>query len=78
MNFLNMVKLVKYLYEDNIESTFMVREFCKKMNSKKNIKIAMEYGNAIGDFELLSIAVQKGFSSNNTKLKNGHLCTKWY
>ncbi|MGK3616318.1 AimR family lysis-lysogeny pheromone receptor [Bacillus cereus] len=69
LNFLNMIKLVKELYEDNVELTFMVREFCKKMNGKKNIRIAMEYANAIGDFELLRIAVQKGFNSNNTLTK---------
>lgn len=69
LNFLNMIKLVKDLYEDNVELTFMVREFCKKMNGKKNIRIAMEYANAIGDFELLRIAVQKGFNSNNTLTK---------
>ncbi|PDZ06548.1 hypothetical protein CON03_07010 [Bacillus cereus] len=69
LNFLNMIKLVKDLYEDNVELTFMVREFCKKMSGKKNIRIAMEYGNAIGDFELLRIAVQKGFNSNNTLTK---------
>lgn len=69
LNFLNMIKLVKDLYEDNVELTFMVREFCKQMNGKKNIRIAMEYANAIGDFELLRIAVQKGFNSNNTLTK---------
>lgn len=27
----------------------------------------MEYGNALGDLELLRIAIQRGFESNNTK-----------
>lgn len=66
-NFLNMIKLVKELYENHFESTYMIREFCKKTTNKKNIRKAMEYANAIGDLELLRIAVQRGFSSNNTK-----------
>ncbi|EEL44428.1 hypothetical protein bcere0021_34810 [Bacillus cereus Rock3-42] len=67
LDFLNMVKLVEDLYEDSLEIKYMIHEFCKKTTSKKNIRIAMEYGNALGDLELLRIAIQRGFESNNTK-----------
>ncbi|PGE75624.1 AimR family lysis-lysogeny pheromone receptor [Bacillus toyonensis] len=67
LGFLNMVKLVEDLFEDPFEKTYMIHEFCKRINSKKNIRIAMEYGNALGDLELLRIAIQRGFTSNNVK-----------
>ncbi|MED3538919.1 AimR family lysis-lysogeny pheromone receptor [Bacillus toyonensis] len=67
LGFLNMIKLVEDLFEDSLEKTYMIQEFCKRTNSKKNIRIAMEYGNTLGDLELLRIAIQKGFESNNTK-----------
>ncbi|PFT99984.1 AimR family lysis-lysogeny pheromone receptor [Bacillus thuringiensis] len=67
LNFLNVVKLVELLYEDPLEKNYMIHEFCKKTKSKKNLRIAMEYGNALGDLELLRIAIQRGFESNNSK-----------
>ncbi|UHJ50162.1 AimR family lysis-lysogeny pheromone receptor [Bacillus paranthracis] len=67
LGFLNMVKLVEDLYEDSLDKKYMIHEFCKRATSKKNIRIAMEYGNALGDLELLRIAIQKGFESNNVK-----------
>ncbi|PDZ93749.1 hypothetical protein CON36_37530, partial [Bacillus cereus] len=65
--FLNMVKLVEDLFEDPFEKTYMIRDFCRRTNSKKNIRIAMEYVNALGDLELLRIAIQRGITSNNVK-----------
>ncbi|MDV6040393.1 AimR family lysis-lysogeny pheromone receptor [Bacillus sp. SM-B1] len=67
LSFLNMIKLIKHLYENDTEITYMIRDFCKKTTNKKNIRMAMEYANAIGDFELLSIAINKGFASGNAK-----------
>ncbi|QHV44805.1 hypothetical protein C1N66_17350 [Bacillus cereus] len=67
LGFLNMVKLVEDLFEDPFEKTYMIRDFCRRTNSKKNIRIAMEYGNALGDLELLRIAIQRGITSNNVK-----------
>ncbi|HGG0585580.1 MULTISPECIES: AimR family lysis-lysogeny pheromone receptor [Bacillus] len=67
LGFLNMVKLVEDLFEDPFEKAYMIRDFCRKTNSKKNIRIAMEYGNALGDLELLRIAIQRGITSNNVK-----------
>lgn len=66
-SFLNMTRLIEDLYEDTAEKKYMIHEFCKKATSKKNMRIAMEYGNALGDLELLRIAIQKGFESNNAK-----------
>ncbi|WP_436866594.1 AimR family lysis-lysogeny pheromone receptor [Bacillus fungorum] len=67
LGFLNMIKLVEGLFEDPIEKTYMIHEFCKRTNNKKNLRIAMEYGNALGDLELLRIAIQRGITSNNVK-----------
>ncbi|PFY43126.1 AimR family lysis-lysogeny pheromone receptor [Bacillus toyonensis] len=67
LGFLNMVKLVEYLFEDTFEKAYMIHDFCRRTNSKKNIRIAMEYGNALGDLELLRIAIQRGITSNNVK-----------
>ncbi|HDR6243878.1 TPA: hypothetical protein QCU24_001582 [Bacillus cereus] len=67
LGFLNMVKLVEDLFEDPFEKAYMIRDFCRRTNSKKNIRIAMEYGNALGDLELLRIAIQRGITSNNVK-----------
>lgn len=67
LSFLNMIKLVKELYQKPFELTCMIHDFCKKTTNKKNIRMAMEYANAIGDLELLRIAVQRGFTSNNAK-----------
>ncbi|MGU9541218.1 AimR family lysis-lysogeny pheromone receptor [Bacillus cereus] len=67
LGFLNMVKLVEDLFEDPFERAYMIRDFCRRTNSKKNIRIAMEYGNALGDLELLRIAIQRGITSNNVK-----------
>lgn len=67
LGFLNMVKLVEDLFENPFEKAYMIRDFCRRTNSKKNIRIAMEYGNALGDLELLRIAIQRGITSNNVK-----------
>ncbi|MDX5960976.1 AimR family lysis-lysogeny pheromone receptor [Bacillus cereus group sp. BfR-BA-00331] len=67
LGFLNMVKLVEDLFENPFEKAYMIHEFCRRTNSKKNIRIAMEYGNALGDLELLRIAIQRGITSNNVK-----------
>ncbi|MCW4577103.1 AimR family lysis-lysogeny pheromone receptor [Bacillus paranthracis] len=67
LGFLNMVKLVEHLFEDPFEKTYMIHDFCRRTNNKKNIRIAMEYGNTLGDLELLRIAIQRGITSNNVK-----------
>ncbi|MFV1456468.1 hypothetical protein [Bacillus mycoides] len=35
LGFLNMIKLVEDLFEDSLEKTYMIHEFCKRTNSKK-------------------------------------------
>ncbi|MGR6003378.1 hypothetical protein ACT7C0_15395 [Bacillus cereus] len=35
LGFLNMVKLVEDLFEDPFEKAYMIRDFCRKTNSKK-------------------------------------------
>lgn len=57
-NFWNMIKLLNILYDDDVlRKKEMLHKFCSVTKSKQNMRIAMEYANAIGDLELLKLIV---------------------
>ena len=56
-NFWNMIKLLNILYDDALKRKEMLHRFCSVTTSKQNMRIAMEYANAIGDLELLKLIV---------------------
>lgn len=57
-NFWNMIKLLNVLYDDDVlKKKEMLHRFCSVTTSKQNMRIAMEYANAIGDLELLKLIV---------------------
>ncbi|MDR4442507.1 AimR family lysis-lysogeny pheromone receptor, partial [Bacillus cereus] len=56
-NFWNMIKLLNILYDDALKRKEMLHRFCSATTSKQNMRIAMEYANAIGDLELLKLIV---------------------
>jgi hypothetical protein len=64
-NFLNMIKLLNILYNDNVlKKKEMLHKFCSVTKSKQNMRIAMEYANAKGDLELLKTIVDREKTSS--------------
>ncbi|MBU4643122.1 AimR family lysis-lysogeny pheromone receptor [Bacillus toyonensis] len=57
-NFWSLIKLLNLLYEnDVVKKRKMLHKFCSVTTSKKNLRIAMEYANAVGDLILLKQVV---------------------
>ncbi|MBU4642315.1 AimR family lysis-lysogeny pheromone receptor [Bacillus toyonensis] len=57
-NFWSLIKLLNLLYENNVvKKREMLHKFCFVTTSKKNLRIAMEYANAVGDLILLQQVV---------------------
>ncbi|MCU4734226.1 AimR family lysis-lysogeny pheromone receptor [Bacillus cereus] len=57
-SFWNMIKLLNVLYDaDTLKKKEMLHRFCSVTTSKQNMRIAMEYANAIGDLELLKLII---------------------
>ncbi|PFE71503.1 hypothetical protein CN316_09980 [Bacillus cereus] len=58
--FWNFIKLLNILYVNDIaKKQQMLHKFCSVTTSKKNLRIAMEYANAIGDLKLLKQVVDQ-------------------
>ncbi|MEC3465090.1 AimR family lysis-lysogeny pheromone receptor, partial [Bacillus thuringiensis] len=63
--FWNAIKLFNILYLNDInKQREMLHTFCSVTTSKKNLRIAMEYGNAKGDLSLLKLVVDQEKNSS--------------